>query len=138
MRSIKFTTLALAPVLFAVLGACAAVPAHGAASDVVVSEGSDFTMQPGMQVAFADGGKLRYVRVLGDSRCMPDVQCIWAGDAEVAFEWTPSVGGTQSFSLHTGKAPKQQSLGSRRLVLVSLSRGAMPSAVLRTERSTVP
>jgi len=137
MRSIALARPLLFPLLFAFLGACAAVSAHGDAA-VAVADGSEFTIQPGERVALADHGSLRYLRVLADSRCQPDVQCIWAGDAEVAFEWTPAGGTAQGFSLHTGKGPKEQALGDRRLVLVSLSRGTSPSARLRIDRAPAP
>ena len=91
-------------------------------------------MEIGERVMLADRANLRYIGVANDSRCMPDVQCIWAGDAEVQFEW--SMGdATRTFSLHTGKDPKQQTLGERRLALVSLARGDAPEAHLRIERS---
>ncbi len=99
----------------------------------MVNDGQEFSMHPGEQVTFADHGNLRYVRVANDSRCPPGVQCIWAGDAEVAFEWTPATGTMQSFSLHTGKDPKQQTMGTRQLTLVSLDRGATPQAQLRVD-----
>jgi hypothetical protein len=138
MRSIALVRPLLFPIVFAaVLGACASVSAHGGTVDTI-ADGKDFTMQPGMHVALADHGELRYLRVLGDSRCQPDVQCIWAGDAEVAFRWTPANGTAQDFTLHTGKAPKERTLGDRRLTLVSLARGAAPSAVLRIERLVRP
>lgn len=128
----------LAPVLAVALGACTAVSAHGGQSSVTVMEGSDFTMQPGTQVALPDHGTLRYLRVVEDSRCKPGMQCIWAGDAEVAFRWTPASGPAHDFSLHTGKAPKERILGTERLALVSLAPGEAPSAVLRIDPTTAP
>ena len=138
MRSIAFARPLLAPTLFAVLAACAAVSAHDDAAVDMVADGSDFTMQPGTQVLLSDHGSLRYLRVLEDSRCKPDVQCIWAGDAQVAFRWTPVGGTALDFSLHTGKEPKEQALGGRRLTLVSLSPGAAPTAVLRVAHAENP
>lgn len=93
----------------------------------------EYAMRPGEQVTLGGDGSLRYVRVANDSRCAPDVQCIWAGDAEVAFAWTPARGARQAFSLHTGREPRQQSLGARRVTLVALARGPAPEATLRVE-----
>jgi hypothetical protein len=138
MRAIALTRVALIPALFAILVGCATVSAHDDASTDAVVDGADFTMQPGAQVALADGSNLRYLRVLDDSRCKPDVQCVWAGDAELAFQWTPSGRTPQDFSLHTGKAPRDHVLGGRRLTLVSLTRGAGPSATLRVELAPAP
>ena len=138
MRAIALTRTTLIPALFAVLVGCATVSAHDDASTDAVVDGADFTMQPGAQVALADGSNLRYLRVLEDSRCKPDVQCIWAGDAEVAFQWTPSAGSPQDFSLHTGKAPRDHVLGDRLLTLLSLTRGPAPSATLRVGVAPAP
>lgn len=138
MRSTTLIRPLLVPTLLAALGACAAVSAPGNAASDVVADGSDFTMQPGAQVTFADHGRLHYLRVVSDSRCQPDVQCVWAGDAEVAFQWIPPQGPAADFSLHTGKGAKEQTVGGRRLTLVSLSRGSAPSAGLRIERMAAP
>jgi hypothetical protein len=40
-----------------------------------------------------------------------------------------------AFSLHTGKEPRQQVLGERTLVLVSLARGDAPEAQLRIQHA---
>ena len=101
----------------------------------MIQDGQVFTMHAGERVTFPDASALRYVRVANDSRCPPGVQCIWAGDAEVAFEWIAGNGATTAFSLHTGKDPKQQVLGERRLTLTSLARGEAPDAELRIDRN---
>ncbi|WP_159017671.1 hypothetical protein [Cognatiluteimonas profundi] len=101
----------------------------------MIEDGQSFAMHPGESVTLADNSALRYLRVVNDSRCPPGVQCIWAGDAEVAFEWKPAGGGMTAFSLHTGKGAKQQVLGERTLVLVSLARGDAPEAQLRIEHA---
>jgi hypothetical protein len=101
----------------------------------MIDDGQTFTMHAGERVALADSSTLRYVRVINDSRCPPGVQCIWAGDAEVAFEWTSGSGAVTSFSLHTGKDPRQQVVGERRLTLTSLARGDAPAAELRIDRT---
>ena len=98
-----------------------------------MNDGQGFAMHSGEQVTLGDHSSLRYVRVVSDSRCPPGVKCIWAGDAEVAFEWTPAAGAIQAFSLHTGKDPKQMTIGARQLTLESLERGATPQAQLRVD-----
>lgn len=98
-----------------------------------VADGASFRMAVGEQVLLADDSRLRYVRVVEDSRCPPDVNCVWAGDAVVAFEWTPPGSPAQAFELHTGLEPRSHALGERRLVLESLERGADPAAQLRLE-----
>jgi hypothetical protein len=74
------------------------------------------------------------VRVTNDSRCQPGRQCVWAGDAEVVFEWTTDAAATpESFSLHTGRGDRSKDLGGRRLTLLSLAQGAEPNAQLKLE-----
>lgn len=102
----------------------------GGARNVAIAQ--PFAMVPGDSVALAERGILRYVGVKSDSRCPPDRQCVWAGDAEVTFEWTASGANVQSFELHTGFADKaSKPLADRKLTLVSLARGAKPEAQLR-------
>ena len=108
----------------------AAAPPEGMPS---TAQGHEYQLGPGQEVTLGGAGRLRYERLVNDSRCAPDVQCVWAGDAELAFEWTPADGSRKSFSLHTGVDPRQQSLGAYRLVLVSLDRGRAPQATVRLE-----
>ena len=106
-------------------------PGHPGAS--MIQDGQTFSMHTGETVTLADHSALRYVRLVNDSRCPPGVQCIWAGDAEVAFEWTPANGAADAFSLHTGKDPRSHDLAGRRVSLVSLERGEAPTAQLRVD-----
>ena len=117
------------------LAACSSVAssaddAHGTAG---IADGSTFRLQPGQTVTLADASTLRFDRVANDSRCMPDVQCVWAGDAELAFTWRSSGGGRDAFSLHTGRGDKSHQVGDRTLTLVGLGRGPAPEASLRIE-----
>lgn len=120
------------------LPACAAMPpadrpsAEAAASHAGTDAAKPdrFEMIPGQRHAFGDAGTLRYVAVTSDSRCPPDVQCVWAGDATVAFEWLPTGGKPESFALHTGLEPRSHPIAGHTLRLVSLQRGLEPAAVL--------
>ena len=119
------------------LAACSSVASGGGndrGTGDTIADGSTFPMVPGQSVTLADQGVLRYERLVNDSRCLPDVQCVWAGDAELAFTWRAAGGAVQAFSLHTGKGAKTQALGERTLVLVSVARGPAPEAQLRIER----
>ncbi|TKR32862.1 hypothetical protein FCE95_00565 [Luteimonas gilva] len=103
-------------------------------SSPAVALGQTFAMSPGQTVALPDRGTLRYVGVKSDSRCPPDRQCVWAGDAEVAFEWSAGSAAPQSFGLHTGfKDKSSRVLGGHSLSLVSLARGEKPQAELRLD-----
>lgn len=114
--------------------ACAAAPATGQADHSrTVAAGQTFAMSPGDSVGLPDRGTLRYVALKSDSRCRPDVRCVWAGDAEVTFEWTASGGDAQTFGLHTGKGDRSRNLASRKVTLVALARGERPEAQLRLD-----
>jgi hypothetical protein len=113
---------------------CTTVTATPVPEMRMMADGQTFTLHPGDMVMLADRSRLRYQRVTADSRCPPDVQCIWAGDAEVSFEWLPANATSTTFSLHTGKEPRLQRIGERTLTLLSLERGDMPDAQLRIER----
>jgi hypothetical protein len=103
-------------------------------SDRMIDDGQSFSLQPAGSVTLADHSQLRYVRLVADSRCRPDVQCIRAGDAEIALKWTPATGAAQDFSLKTPpEQPHSRDLGARRLTLVSLGRGEAPEAQFSIE-----
>ena len=115
------------------LTACASTFEGGAATSPgnaeTVADGVPFTLQVGQQVLLADSSRLRYLRVVNDSRCPPDVQCVWEGDAIVAFEWS-AAGKTEAFELHTGQAPSSRILGARLIRLEALAAGAAPAATM--------
>ena len=118
------------PAALVLLAACSTVAGEGRA----VPTGQAFELRPGETVALAGGGSLRYERLVNDSRCPPDVQCIWAGDAEVAFAWTPRGASTERFTLHTKPDGAVHPLDAdRRLRLVSLARGDSPTATLQVD-----
>lgn len=119
----------LLPLLFTACASSATDPGKQRA----IAAGETFTMATGEQVALADAGTLRYLRVAGDSRCPPDVQCVWAGDAEVVFEWAGNGAPPETFSLHTGLGDRSRDLGPHRLTLESLARGDAPQATLRID-----
>lgn len=98
---------------------------------------ADFEMGADEQVSLGGQGMLRYEKLVGDSRCPPDVQCIWAGDAEVQFSWTPNGGKAEFFSLHTGNEPRNRPLAGYVLELKSLGRGDGPRAALKL-RAAMP
>lgn len=120
--------------MLATLAACTTVSAGGGNGGRMIEDGQEFSMHSGEQVTLGDHSTLRYVRVVSDSRCPPGKQCIWAGDAEVAFAWTGANAAMQPFSLHTSKDPKMQTAGERRLTLLSLAWGEAPEVQLRIER----
>ncbi|TWI03413.1 hypothetical protein IP90_01214 [Luteimonas cucumeris] len=131
----RLSPLLLAGAFAALTLGCSATPAAAGGSEAglrSVDANQEFTMSPGDSVALPDRSTLRYVGVKSDSRCRPDVRCVWAGDAEVTFEWTAAGAAAQSFELHTGFADKRsRALGGDSIKLVSLARGEKPEARLR-------
>jgi len=96
----------LTALLLVLLGVCA-----GAAQTARV--GREFKVRAG-QVVMLDGGslRLRFARVESDSRCPVDVDCVWAGNAEVLFE----VGGRgwskgTTLGLNTNASPERPGEG---------------------------
>lgn len=131
MKQFSIVSLLFLSLSFA---ACSAMPSANANANEDlrgVTNDSSFDLAPGQQVALDDGSKLRYDRLIQDSRCRPDVRCVWAGDAIVAFVWAAKNGSEKSFELHTGLEPRSYVFGSRKLALQSLTRGDAPTATLK-------
>lgn len=118
-------TLAASGLFLLMLGACSSLPFAGGPH---VADGSTFAMHPGATVTLADHSRLQYLRLASDSRCPPQVYCIWAGDAELALQWRSATGKVEAFSLHTGRGDSARALGQRTLSLVTVERGLTPEA----------
>ncbi|MEO6227521.1 MAG: hypothetical protein ABIO61_06655 [Thermomonas sp.] len=105
-------------------------PADGA--DHPATADSNVTLGLGQTTVLNDGSRLSYTSLVNDSRCAPDVQCIWAGDAEIAMQWAPAHANAQDLRLHTSPrgGPTSTRIGERTLTLVSLERGIEPKASL--------
>jgi hypothetical protein len=109
----------LTAVLFLLLAACAV-----AAQTARV--GREFNIKVGRVVMLNGGGlRVRLVRVVSDSRCPVDVNCVWAGNAELLFEvgargWR----GKKTLRLNTNASPERAGegqYGRYTLKLVGLS-----------------
>ena len=87
--------IVVALLLSSLLGACAYPYNVG----VKATDGTTVALMPGQSASLADG-LLRYVRLANDSRCKPDVQCVWAGDAVIELHWVPATGAPRGLSLH--------------------------------------
>jgi hypothetical protein len=88
--------------------------AAGAAAAQTAQVGREFKLKAG-RVVTLDGGalRLRFVRVSSDSRCPVDVECVWAGNAELLFE----VGGSRwkgkkAVRLNTNASPERPAEGN--------------------------
>jgi hypothetical protein len=120
----------LFPAALPLLAACSTVAGQAR----TVAAGAPFTLRVGEAAAVEHVGALRYDRLVNDSRCRPDVQCIWAGDAELALEWTSATGAVETFSLHTKPGATTHPLGPAHAVrLLSLERGDVPAVTLQVD-----
>ena len=115
------------------LAGCAALP-HGGTP---LADGSEVTLGMGQSTLLADNSLLTYVRLVDDSRCAPNVQCVWEGSAEIALRWQPRNGSAQDIRLHTNTrtGPNDARIGERKVSLAALERGIAPKATLRVERA---
>lgn len=116
----------LLPALLALLATACATTGRSAAL------GEPVTLAPGEQVALPQDATLRYSGVTADSRCAPDVQCIRAGDADVAFQFNPGSGAASTVLLNTADAPVAI-VGAWRLRLLSLEFGPSPRVTVRVD-----
>ena len=67
---------------------------------------------------------IRFIGVLGDSRCPSDVTCVWAGNAQVQLGIGPRTGTqgpTEQVLLNTSEADKGGAAWGLRLTLVDLT-----------------
>ena len=129
----------IAPFLIAcgLLSGCMTMPAANQPTASTTADGSDVQLGIGETARLADGSRLAYLRLENDSRCPPDVQCVWAGDAEIALRWQPAAGRAQDIALRTASPRGDSSarIGERSVTLVALERGIAPRATLRIDRA---
>jgi hypothetical protein len=111
------------------LAACAATNPDGRPPRTV-QDGDNFTLDVSEEVAVRDGGRILYLALASDSRCPADVQCVWAGVAEIRLRWTPDGAAAEEFSLTTETDGASRRIGAHVLSLQSLDRGAAPRAQL--------
>lgn len=124
-------------------GAAPSSPQAPSSEDANVHEAATQTVTLGVgeRATLADGSQLTYLRLVNDSRCPPDVQCVWAGDAEIRLRVQPKRGAASELSLHTsplrGQGQTEATVGGLRIALQSLERGIAPKATL-TITATAP
>ena len=126
--------IVVALLLSSLLGACAYPYNVG----VKATDGTTVALMPGQSASLADG-LLRYVRLANDSRCKPDVQCVWAGDAVIELHWMPATGAPRDLSLHLNPqaGPSSARLDTREVTFTHLAR-PQPQASLRIDLARDP
>lgn len=92
------------------------------ASRPVPTLGVEFRLAPGESVTLESTTlRLRFDRVVQDSRCPTDVECFWAGDAVVALFAREGKDPERRYELHTNLAGQDTAVHGRyRLRLVRL------------------
>lgn len=131
--------------LLAVLPSCAAAPGPPAA-DSAVTAPAEVTLAVG-EAAAVEELRIRFDRVVSDSRCPAGVSCVWEGDAELLFIVNDVREVAVQLRLHTSaRYATSASYGGYRVELVRLApepesnAEAKPSeyrATLRIEREPV-
>jgi hypothetical protein len=102
-------------------------------STVSTPAGHDVTLRLGQEAAVQ--GKdltVRYTRLVADSRCRPGMQCIWEGEATLAFLLKePGHGESTTAELHSGPRTGAQAttFAASRIELVSVSEDAGEATV---------
>lgn len=123
------------PVPFAVALACTlalSACAHAGGAGRSLAAGQSAQLHPGDSVVLPDQSRLRFVEVVNDSRCRPQMQCIRAGEAVLAFELTGGDGAKSALSFDTSAEPRQRA-GAWTVELQSLDFAEPPQATVKLE-----
>ena len=118
--------LAAASVALLFVSAAASAAARRAPAPESARGGREFTIKVGRTVTLkGESLRLRFVRVPADSRCPKNVECVWAGNAEVLIEVSNGgARGRRTLSLNTNAGqgrPGEATYGRYTVKLVSLS-----------------
>lgn len=98
-RTKRITPLMLLPMIFL------AVVATGC--DVLTGEqqyGEEFRLPVGNRALVSNDALIRFVEVVGESRCPTGAVCVWEGDAEVLLELKRTGFEPKRFTLHTNES----------------------------------
>ena len=94
---------------------------HAPAADTGPALGERFWLRAGESAAIrGERATVTFERVLSDSRCAVDVQCIWAGEARGAFRLETRGGDPVSFELDTDRE-RTREVGGYRITLHDVS-----------------
>ena len=105
------------------------------AAPATLQVGQSVTLSRGQQINLPQGARLTYTGVLSDSRCRPGMYCIWAGEAQVQFQFTPAGGASRPLTIKvTGTGSGSATMGSWTLVLAKLGFEAVPKATVQLQK----
>lgn len=120
------------PITLLLLAAAAACAPPTAPATIRAEPGAVFTLAVGQEAAVGDSLRIRFVGVAADSRCPIDVQCVWAGDAQLRLLIRQRSGAERQVELHTALDPRATSAGGYTLSV----QGLLPEP--RANRPTDP
>lgn len=111
-----------------------------ASSGAAVNIPGDHALRVGQSLTLPDRSTLAYIRLVADSRCRPDVQCIRAGDADIELRWNPAAGTPATAVLNSDpanlqKAPNAARFGRWQVTLKALDWKEPPTATLSITRA---
>ncbi len=94
----------------------------GAAMTIFARAGETVDITEGHQKA-ADRGRLtiKFVEIVEDSRCPPDVTCVWAGNAKIKLAVSKGKAAPKFIELNTNLEPHSVKIAGYEIKLVSLS-----------------
>ena len=127
------------PLLLAALGAwsCSSTPRVGdpsasKASANSVSTDQEFELGPGQSVLVGpEPLKITFDGITGDSRCAPEVQCVWEGDAAAKLQASTAGQSPSVYELHTNTGyPTQVDHGGYRIRLAAVAPGPHAGVVI--------
>ena len=115
----------LAELLLSVaLASCASAPSEqveGAATQQQRTAvlGDTVRLAIGTSVRFAPSGPaITFERVVSDSRCPPDVTCVWAGSVRARLAIADNEGSVVVLELESNAAPRAAEVGAYRILLL--------------------
>ena len=97
------------------------------------------SLELGAHAKLPDGSQIAYLELVDDSRCPPNVRCVWAGNAEIRLRWTPTGSGrSRTFTLNTssvGGKSVTETVGAHTVRIDTLARGIGPAVTLAISRA---
>ncbi|HEX6308195.1 MAG TPA: hypothetical protein VFZ69_08415 [Longimicrobiales bacterium] len=90
------------------------MPVHVTAGDTVL-------LRLGESALIDDTVRLLFRSVEADSRCPLNVQCVWAGDAQIRLDAAGSTSAWQALELHSNVEPRAATFAGYRIQLVDIA-----------------
>ena len=121
MRSLKFLLLAGVVLATGCKSSEEVLNSDPAEAAVVTEVGQTFDLRVGQTARVGSGQLLVGFRgVAADSRCPVNVQCVWAGDAEIRLQVTVARMAWTDHTLHTGVEPRSLRFRENTITVVGL------------------